>query len=463
MANTKKQESGEKAPGLTNGLEIHNVHYEPAKKLKKKEERTIHNLTTYDLLYLKGLCEKNKGKSDVDSFCYYINCVLDDDNVGQLSKRQVRLMGFYEKHCPQMVKNALELSMPVSETETEIVYKNGKHIKKVKSSDKDSELVRIMDMHDDYMANKAQIDMDDFNDEYQKMQKLKINLDEQIRIYEETIHKLETQYSEEIKRLQNFQASEKSKLMEHLKESEASIEELTKCMTVCREELRCTETELNEYKTMIGSLGFTVRKGSLMRLENGPVQIEQSEQRPEGPDPYEVYEIENSLVYETEAMPKTAELQERCEAKINQDKPDAEKHTEEFYRKLSEAKKLANIITTEPCSPATDGKEYNGTSHEEIQEVADKIKKAKECVSALSGQFTTYFSPETKDPKTPQHANDVIGMINFLREEYPGLKLSCEIGGEVIDDSTMYARAQAYLTQHKAAVPKKLKKIKKIK
>lgn len=163
MADDKNSKTGEKALGLTNGLRIPKVYYEPSKELKKKEERTIHDLSTYDLLYLRGLCEKNKGKHDVDSFYDFINCVLADDNVGPLSGLQVKLFEFYEKNCPQMVKNALELSRPVSETETEIVYKNGKHIKKVKRNDKDcSELVQIMDECDEQSDFEHQMDMDDY-------------------------------------------------------------------------------------------------------------------------------------------------------------------------------------------------------------------------------------------------------------------------------------------------------------
>jgi hypothetical protein len=160
MADSKKHENGEQAPGLINGLEPPKVHYEPSKELKKKEERTIHDITTYDLLYLRGLCEKNKGKSDVDSFYDFINCVLADDNVGPLSELQAKLLGFYEKNCPQMIKNALELSRPVSETENEVVYKNGKHIKKIKRNDRDSELVRIMDVYDEQAELENQLDID---------------------------------------------------------------------------------------------------------------------------------------------------------------------------------------------------------------------------------------------------------------------------------------------------------------
>jgi len=160
MSNEKLSKSGEKEPGLTNGVEMHKFYSKPHEQ-PKKEERTIHDITTYDLLYLRGLCEKNKGKSDVDSFYDFINCVLTDDNVGPLSGIQVKLLGFYEKNCPQMVKNALELSRHVSETETEVVYQNGKHIKKVKRNDKDySKLVDIMDLHDEQTEIENQLDID---------------------------------------------------------------------------------------------------------------------------------------------------------------------------------------------------------------------------------------------------------------------------------------------------------------
>lgn len=173
MADKRLPKDGEKAsgltmPGLINGLKISHIPYEPSKKLKNKEERTIRDLTTYDLVYLKGICEQKKGEPDVDSFYDFINCVLEDNNVGPLSKRQVRLMAFYKKNCPKIVKGALELSEHVSETESEIVYKNGKRIPKTDGKDRDSELVRMMDTYDEHADLEHQIEMDDYVARIQK-------------------------------------------------------------------------------------------------------------------------------------------------------------------------------------------------------------------------------------------------------------------------------------------------------
>ncbi|MDD5181889.1 MAG: hypothetical protein PHC66_01810 [Candidatus Nanoarchaeia archaeon] len=93
-------------------------------------------------------------------FYDFINSVLADDNVGPLSGVQIKLFEFYEKYCPQIIKNALMLSKPVRETETEIVYQNGKHIKKIKKKeqvDKNAELdARVNELTKTYGALKKE-------------------------------------------------------------------------------------------------------------------------------------------------------------------------------------------------------------------------------------------------------------------------------------------------------------------